>query len=1019
MLSVHMRTFSLLVLTAFSWSAAWAQSAAGLSSISGVVRDATGAVVPNAKVLVANQSKGIVRNLTTNDAGLFTAPALAPAPGYSVAVEAQGFNRYEAKDLELLVGQNLNLNVEVAVAAAAVQVEVSAVAPIVEDTKTDVSQVIGSGQIMDLPINGRRVDSFVLLTPAVSNDGTYGNLSFRGMAGNNSFLVDGVDTTEQFFNENAGRTRIASQLAQDVVQEFQVVSSNPTAEYGRASGGVVNSVTRSGTNDIHGTAYWFFRNRTLNARDRYATFNPPEVRHQAGASIGGPIKKDKLFYFVNTEIQRRNFPIASSINRPAVIDYSGKFIGCGAPATEAQCAAINSILPRFFGAIPRRADQELAFGKLDWRPSERNSVSASFNFLRFITPNGIQTAAALNTGSGITSNGDDSVRVRTGRVSWTGIPTNNIVNEFRFGWFTDRQADDFNPGVQTAGLGFISLSVGGQSLGAGASYLPRVNPNEQRFQFADNLSWTVGKHAMKFGVDIASTHDYVLSMTNQFGSYVYGNVTAFAQDFSGNTAGGKRWQSYYQTLGTPSVEFTIRDHGVYAQDQYRVTPKLTLNYGVRYEYAALPQPTITNPDFPQTGVIPSSKRNFAPRLGIAYALGDKTVVRASYGMFHARYTGVLISSLFTNNAVYQKSLSLTGSNAAQLAVGPVFPNRLASSDLARSGSIVEFADPNLRTPYTQQGTLAIERELTPNMGLTVSYLWSRGLQNMGVRDLNAGELGPEVTYRIADASGNIVGAYSTPTYLLANRVNKNYTRILQVENGVNSYYNALTAQLRRRFSKGFQASVSYTWAHAIDYKQGTYQDNLGFSSIDSYSNSWNGNYKADKGSSLLDQRHRMVISFVEQPTFVRRDGAFYKYLVNNWQLSGLATLAAGRPQTSYIQVSGTPFTGSAFSSTLNGFGGNSRVPFWSTSHIYTPASYRADARISKILPFSERYRAYLNFEVFNVTNTSADTSLNGQAFTLRSGILSPTPAYGTGRASGGFPDGTNARRAQVSARFIF
>ncbi|MFB3829223.1 MAG: hypothetical protein ACE15B_20820, partial [Bryobacteraceae bacterium] len=211
-----------------------------------------------------------------------------------------------------------------------------------------------------------------------------------------------------------------------------------------------------------------------------------------------------------------------------------------------------------------------------------------------------------------------------------------------------------------------------------------------------------------------------------------------------------------------------------------------------------------------------------------------------------------------------------------------------------------------------------------------------------------------------------------------------------------------------------------TWAHAIDYKQGTYQDNLGFTTIDSYANTWNGDYKADKGSGLLDQRHRLVLSFVEAPRFTRRDGPFYKYAVNNWQLSCITTLASGRPTTAYITVSdATPFSGAAFTSTLNGFGGNSRVPFWSTSHLYTPPIYRADARISKLLPFNERYRVYLNFEAFNITNTIRDTSLNGQAFTLRGGVLNPTPALGTGRASNGFPDGTNARRAQVSARFTF
>jgi len=998
---------------------AHAQSTAGSAGITGVVRDSSGAVVTNAKVVVNNPTKGITRNLASNDAGIFAAPALPPAAGYSVTVSAAGFSTWEIKDAELAVGQSLGLSVNLQVSSTGTQIEVTTAAPLVEDSKTDVSQVINAKQIDELPINGRRVDSFVLLTPGVSNDGTFGILTFRGVAASNSFLVDGNDTTEQFFNENAGRTRIASQLSQDAVQEFQVVSSNVSAEYGKASGGVVNTVTRSGGNTVHGTVYWFFRNRTLNARDRYAAFNPPEVRHQSGASIGGPIKKDKLFYFFNTEIQRRNFPIASSLNRPATIDPNGHFIGCGSPATPAQCAAIDSLLPRFYGAIPRRNDQELGFGKIDYRPTDRNSFSASFNFLHFVAPNGIQSAIALNTGAAITSNGDDSVRVRNGRLSWTSIPTNTMVNEFRFGWFTDRQADDFDPGLQTAGLGYVALTVASQALGAGASYLPRVNPNEDRFQFADNFSWTKGKHAMKFGIDIARTHDYVFNLTNQFGSYTYGSVTAFAQDFSGNPTGGKRWQSYAQTFGNPSADTTIVDSAFYAQDQYRVTPKLTLNYGIRYDYAALPQPKIINPDYPQTGHIPSPKANFAPRIGLAYSVDSKTVVRVSYGMFYARTTGVLLNSLFTNNAVYQTSLSLTSSSYS---TGPVFPAKLTDASQAKAGATVEFAAPGLRTPYTEQGTIAIERQIGRDMSITTSYLWNRGLQGLGARDLNIGPLGPSTqTYKIADASGNIVSTYTTPVYLLANRVDKRYTRVLQVENGVNSYYNALAVQFRKRFSKNYQAGLSYTWAHEIDYKQGSYQDNYGFSSISSYSNTFNGDYKFDKGSGLLDQRHRAVLNFVATPVFTKRDGAFAKYAVNNWQLSGIVTLAAGRPATTpyYLISDTTPFSGAAFTSSLNGYGGGNRPPFWPTGALYTPRMYRADMRLSKVLPINERVKLYLNFEAFNVTNTQVDTTLNAQAYSVRSGTLTPTVAYGTGTASGGFPDGTNARRAQVGLRATF
>jgi hypothetical protein len=996
-----------------------AQSAAGLAGISGIVRDASGSYVPNAKAVVSNDAQGIVRTLITNEDGLFTAPALAPASGYKVTVTASGFGGYETKDLDLQVGQNLNLNINLAVAQSATAVEVSANAPLFEDTKTNLSQVIGSQQIVELPINGRRVDSFVLLTPGVTNDSTFGLLSFRGVAGGNSFLVDGGDTTEQYYNENAGRSRVASQLSQDAVQEFQVLSANFSAEYGRASGGVVNTVTRSGTNSLHGTAYWFFRNRTLDAQDRYATINPHEVRHQAGASAGGRIKKDKLFYFLNTDITRRNFPLVSSLNRPAVVDPNSKsFLGCAAPATPAQCAAVNTILPRYFGLLPREANQELGFGKLDWRPSERNSFSASFNYLRFLSPDGIVTSVASTTGSAIGSNGDDSVRVRNGKLSWTGIPTVSMVNEFRFGWFTDRQADTFDQRLLPAGIGLTSLTVQGQSgLGAGANYLPRVQPNEQRFQLADNASWTFGKHLFKFGADIARTQDYSYFINNAYGSYNYATVTNFAQDFSGNTTGAKHWQTYAQTFGNPVSDASIHDYGFYAQDEFHMGRRLTLTYGLRYEYAALPQPKIANPDYPQTGHIRPSTLNLAPRVGAAYKLGDsKIVLRAGYGVFHARFMGSLIANLFTGNGITQTSLSLQGSSAADLAAGPVYPAALTAAPAnARGSSTIQFADPHLRTPYTEQGTLAVERQLSRDMVITASYIWSRGVQLLTVRDLNVGAPGPDATYTIDDAGGHAVGTFTTPVYLTANRVDPRYQRILQDENGLKSFYNALAVQFQTRFRHGLQAAASYTWAHAIDDGQGAGSDALFFSSAAS---TYNGNYKFDKGSGALDQRHRLVLAFIAQPTFTHRSGAFYKYLVNNWQFSSITTLASGRPETATLFVSDTPVAGMAFNTTLDGFGGNKRVPFWPVNSLYTPAIHRVDARLSKIVPIGERYKLSLTLEAFNVTNTIVDTAIFSEAY-LEKGRILTSESYGGGSSSGGFPDGTNARRAQVGARFVF
>lgn len=237
----------------------------GFGRIEGVVQDPSGAVVSGAKVLVENPSKGIRRELVSNHDGVFNAPALIPSPGYQVLVNAKGFAPYSVKDIIVQVGQSVTLRPILKVGTQTT-VEVSAVAPLLDLSKTNTSGVVDSQQMLDLPINGRRVDTFVMLMPGVVNDQYFGLLSFRGNPGGNTFLTDGNDTTNQFYDENAGRTRTYN-ISQDAVQEFQVITSNYAAEYGRASGGVVNTVTRSGSNTFHGTAYEFFRNHNLSATD--------------------------------------------------------------------------------------------------------------------------------------------------------------------------------------------------------------------------------------------------------------------------------------------------------------------------------------------------------------------------------------------------------------------------------------------------------------------------------------------------------------------------------------------------------------------------------------------------------------------------------------------------------------------------------------------------------------------------------------------------------------------------------
>ncbi len=997
-------------------SAAVAQPLAGTGSITGTVRDVSGALVANAQVEVRNESHGIRRDSTTDAHGGFSVIALDPATGYAVTVNKAGFSPLQRAQLEVSVGEVTNLDLTLQIAAETTRVSVNAAGGgVVDQTKTEVSQVVRQSQILNLPINGRRVDTYVLLTPAVVSDGPLGLVAFRGIAGGNSFLTDGNDTSNQFFDENAGRTRISTQISQDAVLEFQVLSSGYSAGFGRASGGIINTVTRSGSNTPYGTAYWFFRNQDFNARDPYAAINPPERRHQAGASLGGKLVQDKLFYFFNAEVHRRDFPLVASLARPPLFNSAGAFAGTCA-ASAAQCSAALGFFNRQFQVLDRSADSELLFGKLDWMPSQAHHLSASFNYLRWTSPNGFQTSAVLNDGSGVGNNGNSSVRTRYGRLEWMFIPDGARINEFRFGWFKDRQADNINPALLPS-TGLPQITIEGQTNLGASPDLPRIDPSENRFQLADNFTVVSGRHSMKFGFDLLNTEDYIRYLRNQNGTYEYADFTSFALDFSGNTAGARNWETYSQRFGAPVFDETVRDYSLFAEDQFRINSRVNIHYGLRYEYSQLPQPKQANPDYPSSGYLHSVATNFAPRIGAAVAFNRaRSVLRGGYGIFYARYHTGLIATFFQENGLGQPSIQLDARFLADPANGPIFPNVLQAPI---AGSPVDLTIPSLdyRNPYTQQADIALEHAISAEWSLSVSWLWSRALHLTTVRDLNVGPTISTVTYAIEDANGKPVGSFTTPAYRLVNRINPNWRRVNSVESGGNSYYDGLVTQLRKRLSHGLEGFLAYTWSHAIDFNQGGGADNIFYS--DGPRTLFNGDYRGEKASSQLDQRHRLVVSSTWEPKLTNRTSGFAHAAGTGWRLSQISTFASTQPATATILVSGVPFPGAAFNSTINGFGGSTRVPFYPPSSLPIDSVLRTDARLTKIFLIADRLQFHVNFEAFNVLNHVSDTAVNTVAFEARNLVLRPVANLGQGVASQGYPDGTNARRAQVSARLIW
>lgn len=1011
------------------------QSLAGLAALNGTVRDASGAAVGGAAVTVANMSLGIDRKITAGADGYFVAVSLPPAMGYQVTVEKMGFARFVVQNIQLTVGQNLTIPVQLSVSQQADSVTVTDSAPLVEETKTGVSQLVDTAQISNLPINGRRVDQFALLTPGAVTDGASGGVSFRGVPGGNAFLQDGNDVTQQWGIDIAGGSVVPSSISQDAVQEFQVQTSGYSAEFGRAVGGVINTVTKSGTNAIHGSAFWYFRNRTLNAQDPYSKdasgrfFNPPEYRHQSGGSVGGKIIKDRLFYFVNGEFTRRNFPLVDTINNAQFYSPSGAYIGvCGAAAVQAglattaaspaQCAAAQAYFQRFFQTVPRTLSQNLGLAKIDWRPNDKNSVSLSFNLLNFSSPNGAISSVTANA-AGVGANGIQSAKTRTARISDTYIISSTMVNEARFGWFKDRRGQDLSPELAPPNGLRSGLTVAGQgSLGVSTN-IPNIQPTEDRYQFADNISWTKGAHQWKFGVDFAFLRDTENALFNGPGSYTYGSINNFALDYSGTTT-GKNWLSYTQSFGPFVTHASVDNYAFFVTDQWRVTSKFTVNYGLRYEYSTYTQPPL-NTDYPQTGVLNQPGDNFAPRIGLAYSMfGGKTVLRAGYGIFYARLPSASVIRLQQRNGVIQKTGTLNASNAAQLAAGPIFPFRLTSLAGSVGLTNVTYAAPDLATPYTQQADFTVEQAVGKNGALTVSYMHSRGYKFISREDLNLGPATGTANYTVINLDGTSF-PYSTKTYLAANKIDSRYASLIYLSNRGRLWYDGLSVAYRQRTTRWMTGTLAYTWSHAMDLNQGASADNIYFT--DPPNTVFNGNYQAEKGSSRLDQRQRLVVSAILSPPKFNV-GKAAGYLVNGWQLSLIETAASPQSTDSILIVSsGIAGSGFASGTTINGmvtpFGAPARAPWLPRSNVVIDTVNKMDARLTKSFAIGERMAATLNFEVFNLFNTISNTSVNTTAYLATGTTIRQATGLGNGTAASGFPDGTNARRAQVSARFTF
>jgi hypothetical protein len=995
------------VLVAVSACSLWAQSTAGGGAISGFILEGDIDGLPQAIVTVSNSNLSVRRVATTTDEGAFDVLSLPPGPGYQIKVEFKGFANWESASFPIMVGQTLSVRIAMQREKAATNVDLASVMSQVPADQAGLGTWISPAQLAALPSSRQLLDSLITLSPGTAVDPATGRLSFLSTT-STAFLQDGINVGNSYFGNRSPL------LTTNATQEFQVLASTYPAEFGRAMGGVVNAVSPTGGNNFHGGVYGYLRPGDWSETERFAQGqNLLGDRNQMGVNFGGPIRSNRLFFFANFERMTDHFQGLNRITSPTLVDSSGNLAASNCTATAAQCAAIKFISGQMNVLSPFSQNWTSGLARVDYRRSEVNTIHVEFNAMNQSSPEAARRQLVAPNGGlmGLQNATEDT---RYGRLNWTAAPTPGWFSELRAGLVEDRW---LNP-ASAAGLstGNIAITVAGATVGN-----PNPSPsrlNEKRYQFVENMTWTSGAHTVRLGGDISRTRDDVDSLQSA-GAYNYPTLTAFAQDFSGGTT--RSYTNFTQQFGTSAHTVPYRELTGYAQDTWKALPRVSITTGVRWEKALLPQPSVIAPGYYSTGTIPSSNTAFSPRVSLGYLVNDTTVLRAGFGFFYLPYSGQFIDTLLEGNGLSQTSVTVNPNQTN----APLFPHVLTFTSTPAGSSNLIYAMNKLRDPHARQISLALEKQVAHATTATLTLISSRAVKLWTGADQNLTTPIKTLTYPIDDAGGVAVGSYTTNVWTAKN--DSKSAQTFQVENGGSSRYDAAAFELRQRMTHGLSFQASYTWSHATGTNTGPlYSGIFPLTSVP-------GDNTVDKGSLPTDQRHRAVFNWTWQPMLLHGDGVLARYVVNGWRFSGIATLASDLPVAPVLLLTGNQSStlSMTYFNSLNGSGGWARVPFLAVDSYHTDAQRNVDVRLTRTVPFTERLRGEVAIEAFNVFNRQPIIGLNTIAFTAvatlppglingpYSGVLKPVTGAGSGNSSSSYPDGTTARRAQISFRLVF
>jgi hypothetical protein len=824
-----------------------AQSQATTGVIQGTVFDQSGAVVPGASVVIRNTGTGFQRAVTSNSNGAFTAPLL-PLGNYTVTVSAAGFENTKLDNIRVTIGQiqSLKLDLKAAGSTTSVDVDLEGGLPI-DVSRTELSTEINERAVENLPISRRDFSKFVQLTPGVSIvQGPDGDeITINGQKGiQNNFSIDGTDANNPFFGEQRGGQRPAFTVSLEAIQEFQVVPVGASAEFGRSSGGFINAVTKSGTNQFAGSAFMFFRNDGLSAVNSAlatASEDPTSVffgipkddsrNFQFGGNVGGPIVKDKAFFFFAYE---RNDGRSDKENRidPVLVDIFANQLG--SPGEQ--------------GLIRRTDTADVLLVKADFNIDNSNLLTVRHNYSRAEQANGTFDYPTWGT----SANGRESDKSNSFITQLVSTLSANLLNEFRF-QFAKEERPRFYDGPDLPDI-TIGTFDGSTSYRFGRPFFLPVPSDDTRFQFTNNITYISGKHLIKFGADLNRVRVSQTFIGFARGRYIFAAGT-FADALTGfqnyldqtDPSGLSLYLQFAPATAGSTVEeagtqaYSNFEPGIYVQDTWNVTPNLTLNLGFRWEGQYQPDiinpvsataygGLVSDPNFPSDGSIPDFTDGYQPRLGISWSPGDdgKTAIRFGAGIYYARIPGLVVAGPRNTDGAVAGNIYRDGSFCVfgNPFIGcPVLPGILPLSTFDNSFPGIAVFERNFKNPRTIQYSASIEREIAPQTTFLLAYNYAKSTR----------------LTRFVNRNDPALNGGTAPFPTIG--------EIRSTESSARSLYQGLTFTLNKRFSDKYQFQVNYlaSWDKSDDDNE---RDPFTFRYADV------NDFTQEYGFSDRDQRHR-------------------------------------------------------------------------------------------------------------------------------------------------------------------